>query len=121
MTVTESELLGRLERQAGELAVLRERFSSTAAALTAERKQRERLEQLLAQSRKAQARLDEAVAAAQRERTARHDVEEELVHAHEEIEALRLEVDHAWTRLQSLRETPQQQTRWRRRRGQATE
>jgi hypothetical protein len=121
MTLTESELLGRLERQAGELAVLRERFSSQAAALSAERKQRAQLEQLLAEARQAQARLDEAVASARRERTARRDVEEELVRANEEIEALRMEVDHAWTRLQSLRDTPQQQPRWRRRRGQATD
>jgi chromosome segregation ATPase len=89
-TVTASELLGRLERQAAELAVLRERFSSTAAAL-------------------------------ERERTARRGVEEELVRAQEEIEALRMEVDHAWTRLQLLRESQPQQSRWRRRRGQATD
>jgi chromosome segregation ATPase len=89
-TVTAGDLLGRLERQAGELAVLRERCSSTAAAL-------------------------------ERERTARRGVEEELVRAQEEIEALRMEVDHAWTRLQLLRQSQPQQSRWRRRRGQATD
>jgi chromosome segregation ATPase len=120
-TVAASELLERLERQAGQLGVLRDRLSATAAALDSERKKRERLEQELANAGNAQERIDEATALVKRERATRHGLEEQLARAEEEIEALRMEVDHAWTRLQNLQEAPARESRWRRRRGQATD
>jgi chromosome segregation ATPase len=119
--VTASELLERLELQAAELGVLEERLSAANAALSSERKQREQLEQQLAEVSKAQGRIDQAAAIAKRERATRRELEEELVRAEEEIEALRTEVDHAWTRLQDLQEAPAPESRWRRRRGQATD
>jgi chromosome segregation ATPase len=115
--VTASELVARLEDQARELGVLKERLGSTTAALSSEREQRERLEQQLSEAQTAQQQVDQAVAGRRRERSARRKLEEELVRAREEIEALRLEVDHAWTRLKDLQEEPPaRESRWRRRR-----
>jgi chromosome segregation ATPase len=120
-TVAASELLERLERQARELGVLRERLSATAASLDSERKKRERLEQQLANAGNAQERIDQATALLNRERATRNGLEEQLARAEEEIEALRMEVDHAWTRLQNLQEAPARESRRRRWRGQATD
>jgi chromosome segregation ATPase len=119
--VTATELLERLERQAGELGALQERLSAADAALSAERKRSEQLEERLAEAAQAQARVEKAAAIVKRERSARRRAEEELAGAEEEIEALRTEVDHAWTRLQDIQETPPQESRWRLRRGQASD
>jgi chromosome segregation ATPase len=119
--VTVTDLLERLERQAGELGALHERLSAADAALSAEHKRREQLEQRLAEAAQAEARVDKAAAIVKRERAARRRAEEELAGAEEEIEALRTEVDHAWKRLQDLQEPPPPESRWRLRRGQASD
>jgi predicted RNase H-like nuclease (RuvC/YqgF family) len=120
-TVSAGELLERLEQQAGELGVLKERLGSATAALASERERRGRLEHELSEAREAQEKLDKAVAGFRRERTLRKGVEQELVQAREEIEALRLEVEHAWTRLQHVQEPTAKQSRWRRRSDQGTD